>query len=51
MNARPLFWVATLVVAVLILFVWPPLSMVFTVVELITMGIRTTPDSDRIIGL
>lgn len=48
MNAQPLFWVVTVIVAGLILFVWPPLSLVFTVVELMTMGIKTTPDSNRV---
>jgi len=41
-------WALSVVVGLLILFVWPPLSLVFTVIELIIMAIETTPDSDRL---
>jgi len=42
------FWASSVVVAALILFVWPPLCLIFTVVELVVMAIKTTPDSDRL---
>jgi len=49
-HTKPWFWVMAVVVCLLILFVWPPLSMVFTVAELIVMAIRTTSDSDKIVA-
>jgi len=42
------FWALSVVIALLILFVWPPLSLVFTVIELSVMAIKTTPDSDHL---
>lgn len=42
------FWALSVVIGLMILFVWPPLSLVFTVIELIIMAIKTTPDSDHL---
>ncbi len=43
------FWVITVAMAGLIVFIWPPLSLVFTVIELILMAIFTTDDSDQLV--
>ena len=42
------FWLVTLAMAALVLLVWPPLSLVFTVIELIIMAVFTTTDSDQV---
>jgi len=47
-HANVFFWVVAVIMVFLIIFVWPPLSMVFTVIELILMAIRTPADSDKI---
>lgn len=42
------FWLLSVGLAAMIVFVWPPLSLVFTVIELILMAVLTTADSDRV---
>lgn len=46
-HASVWFWLVWLVVLGLI-FVWPPISLAFTLAELLLMAIRTPADSDRL---
>lgn len=47
MHSNVGFWLVWLIVLGLI-FVWPPISLVFTLVELIFMAILTPADSDKL---
>ena len=47
MNVNVGYWLVWVIVTVLI-FQWPPIVLVFTVVELIVMGISTPKDSDKL---
>lgn len=47
LHANVWFWLVWLIVFGLI-FVWPPISLVFTLVELVAMAVYTPADSDKL---
>ncbi|AYM02078.1 TMEM175 family protein [Levilactobacillus yiduensis] len=47
LHANVWFWLVWLIVFGLI-FVWPPISLVFTLIELVAMAVYTPADSDKL---